>query len=79
TSTEAPQKPKKSPKPKDKSKAARAPAPTTAPTGIVFTSDQYVQIGCDLRDLATLPVSLTSAVGGDLSSCPFLFVAEVSI
>ncbi|KHE85314.1 hypothetical protein GE21DRAFT_1206658 [Neurospora crassa] len=79
TSTEAPQKPKKSPKPKDKSKAARAPAPTTAPTGIVFTSDQYVQIGCDLRDLATLQDSLTRAVGGDLSSCTFLFVAEVSI
>ncbi|WPJ64437.1 hypothetical protein SMAC4_04141 [Sordaria macrospora] len=75
----ATRKPKKTPKPKDKSKAARAPAPTTAPTGIVLTSDQYVQIGCDLRDLSTLEASLTKAVGGDLSACTFLFVAEVSI
>ncbi|KAK3948606.1 hypothetical protein QBC32DRAFT_221630 [Pseudoneurospora amorphoporcata] len=73
-------KPKKTPnKPKDKSKATRAPAPTTAPTGIVLTSDQYVQIGCDLRDLTTLEASLKRAVGGDLSACTFLFVAEVSI
>ncbi|KAJ4390523.1 tRNA methyltransferase ppm2, partial [Neurospora sp. IMI 360204] len=34
---------------------------------------------CDLRDLSTLQASLTKAVGGDLSSCTFLFVAEVSI
>lgn len=83
TTTEVPStpttKPKKTPKTKDKSKAARAPAPTTAPTGIVLTSDQYVQIGCDLRDLSTLQASLTKAVGGDLSACTFLFVAEVSI
>ncbi|KAL2147916.1 hypothetical protein VTI28DRAFT_3394 [Corynascus sepedonium] len=45
---------------------------------IVFESEQYVQIGCDLRDLDTLQKGLAAAVG-DLSECEFIFVAEVSI
>jgi tRNA wybutosine-synthesizing protein 4 len=45
---------------------------------IVFESDHYVQIGCDLRDLKTLQQGLTAAVG-NFSECEFIFVAEVSI
>ncbi|KAK0706605.1 hypothetical protein B0T26DRAFT_743819 [Lasiosphaeria miniovina] len=45
---------------------------------VVFESDRYVQIGCDLRELATLQQAL-AAVLGDLAGCEFLFVAEVSI
>jgi len=44
---------------------------------IVFGSDQYVQIGCDLRQLETLRKALESVV--DVEDCSFLFVAEVSI
>lgn len=47
-------------------------------TPIAFESEQYVQIGCDLRDLKTLEKGLEAAVG-DLSECDFIFVAEVSI
>lgn len=47
---------------------------------IVFQSDQYVQIGRDLRDLAALKQGLQAAVGDeDLGACEFLFLAEVSI
>lgn len=45
---------------------------------VVFESDQYVQIGCDLRDLKTLEQGLASVVG-DFAECEFIFVAEVSI
>ncbi|KXX75497.1 tRNA wybutosine-synthesizing protein 4 [Madurella mycetomatis] len=45
---------------------------------VVFESDQYVQIGCDLRALKTLRQGLVSAVG-DFANCEFIFVAEVSI
>ncbi|KAL2160308.1 hypothetical protein VTH06DRAFT_1481 [Thermothelomyces fergusii] len=45
---------------------------------IAFESEQYVQIGCDLRDIETLQRGL-EAVVGDLSECDFIFVAEVSI
>lgn len=45
---------------------------------VVFESDQYVQIGCDLRALKTLQQGLVSAVG-DFATCEFIFVAEVSI
>ncbi|KAL2179972.1 uncharacterized protein P884DRAFT_193960 [Thermothelomyces heterothallicus CBS 202.75] len=45
---------------------------------IAFESEQYVQIGCDLRDLGTLQKGLEAAIG-DLSECDFIFVAEVSI
>ncbi|KAK4164974.1 tRNA wybutosine-synthesizing protein 4 [Cladorrhinum sp. PSN259] len=49
--------------------------------GIVFESDEYVQIGCDLRNLGTLQKSLEEAVGGKdlMACCEFVFVAEVSI
>ncbi|KAK4100966.1 LCM-domain-containing protein [Parathielavia hyrcaniae] len=45
---------------------------------LVLESDRYVQIGCDLRDLATLQAGLAAAVG-DFAACEFIFVAEVSI
>lgn len=45
---------------------------------VVFDSDQYAQIGCDLRELDKLQAALTTAVG-DVSDCEFIFVAEVSI
>lgn len=44
---------------------------------LVFESNEYVQIGCDLRDLKTLREGLEMVV--DLENCSFLFVAEVSI
>ncbi|KAL2265589.1 hypothetical protein VTJ83DRAFT_6689 [Remersonia thermophila] len=47
--------------------------------GVVLESDQYVQVGCDLRDLKTLRRGLEVAAGGRLEECRFLFVAEVSI
>jgi tRNA wybutosine-synthesizing protein 4 len=45
---------------------------------VVFASDQYVQIGCDLRELERLRQGLVAAVG-DFDECEFIFVAEVSI
>ncbi|KAK3320988.1 hypothetical protein B0T19DRAFT_478170 [Cercophora scortea] len=54
-------------------------AATSAPSPIVFESDQYVQIGCDLRDLKTLREALETVLGDDVAGCSFLFVAEVSI
>ncbi|KXJ89650.1 S-adenosyl-L-methionine-dependent methyltransferase [Microdochium bolleyi] len=44
---------------------------------IFLTSDQYVQIGCDLRELDKIEESLATVL--DLPNCEFLFVAEVSI
>ncbi len=45
---------------------------------VVFDSDQYVQIGCDLRQPNTLQQGLAATVG-DFAECEFIFVAEVSI
>lgn len=42
-----------------------------------LVSDEYVQVGCDLRDLSTLEKILCSLV--NVANCSFLFVAEVSI
>lgn len=44
---------------------------------ILFRSDQYLQLGCDLRDLDGLNKGLASAV--DIDNCAVLFTAEVSI
>jgi tRNA wybutosine-synthesizing protein 4 len=44
---------------------------------ILFRSDQYLQLGCDLRDLDVLSHSLVSAI--DIDNCTILFIAEVSI
>ncbi|KAH8897815.1 methyltransferase-like protein [Thozetella sp. PMI_491] len=44
---------------------------------VVLKSDEYVQIGCDLRELKTLEEALSTIV--DIPRCSFLFVAEVSI
>ena len=44
---------------------------------ILFRSDQYLQLGCDLRDLDALNRGLISAV--DIDNCIALFTAEVSI
>ncbi|KAK4190317.1 putative leucine carboxyl methyltransferase 2 [Podospora australis] len=46
---------------------------------VVLESEEYAQVGCDLRDLKGLQEGLQSAVGGSLESCEFIFVAEVSI
>ncbi|KAK3683685.1 hypothetical protein B0T22DRAFT_383634 [Podospora appendiculata] len=56
----------------------QAKAATTSASPVVFESDQYVQIGCDLRDLKTLREALEKVLG-DVAGCSFLFVAEVSI
>ncbi|KAK4155251.1 hypothetical protein C8A00DRAFT_42135 [Chaetomidium leptoderma] len=45
---------------------------------VVFESEEYVQIGCDLRDLERLQQGLDATVG-DFTACEFIFVAEVSI
>lgn len=52
--------------------------------GVVFDSEEYAMIGCDLRDLNSLRKSLESVVvggqeEGGLGECEFVFVAEVSI
>ncbi|EKD12261.1 uncharacterized protein L3040_000269 [Drepanopeziza brunnea f. sp. 'multigermtubi'] len=44
---------------------------------VLFRSDQYVQLGCDLRDLVALKRVLTDVV--DINKCLILFTAEVSI
>jgi tRNA wybutosine-synthesizing protein 4 len=44
---------------------------------VLLRSDQYLQIGCDLRDLSQLSAVLASAV--DLEKFLVLFTAEVSI
>ncbi len=44
---------------------------------VVLKSKEYVQIGCDLRELGTLGEALSTVV--DISRCSFFFVAEVSI
>ena len=44
---------------------------------VLLKSEQYAQIGCDLRDVGTVQQALSSLV--DVSTASFLFVAEVSI
>lgn len=44
---------------------------------VIFRSDRYLQIGCDLRDLERLERTLTSTI--DVQTSHILFVAEVSI
>ena len=44
---------------------------------MLLRSDEYLQIGCDLRDLQLLDQILTSAV--DIENCKVLLTAEVSI
>ncbi|CAL3962524.1 unnamed protein product [Diplocarpon coronariae] len=44
---------------------------------VLFRSDQYVQLGCDLRDLVALKRVLTNVV--DIDNCSILLTAEVSI
>lgn len=44
---------------------------------LMFQSDQYAQVGCDLRDLSNIEQSLSTLVS--LPDSEFLFVAEVSI
>ena len=50
---------------------------TTTDGHPMLQSEQYAQIGCDLRDLASIERSLAELVS--LSNSEFLFVAEVSI
>ncbi|RYP57123.1 hypothetical protein DL769_009673 [Monosporascus sp. CRB-8-3] len=50
---------------------------TAAERHLLFQSDKYAQIGCDLRDLANIERSLSALVS--LPDSEFLFVAEVSI
>lgn len=49
----------------------------TSEGDILLSSDQYVQIGCDLRDLVSLERAISSAF--DVQQCQILLVAEVSI
>ncbi|KAJ4153285.1 hypothetical protein LMH87_009780 [Akanthomyces muscarius] len=44
---------------------------------VLLKSEKYCQIGCDLRELEALRQVLDTLV--DLSNCPVLFVAEVSV
>lgn len=44
---------------------------------VLLQSDQYLQVGCDLRELSELSAVLTSAV--DIEKCLILCTAEVSI
>ena len=44
---------------------------------ILFRSDQYLQLGCDLRDLDGLNRGLVNSI--DIDNCEILFTAEVSI
>ncbi|PVH80226.1 LCM-domain-containing protein [Cadophora sp. DSE1049] len=44
---------------------------------VLFRSDQYIQLGCDLRDLRGLDRVLGGVV--DVAQCSILFTAEVSI
>ena len=44
---------------------------------VLFRSDQYLQLGCDLRDLEHLNHTLKSVI--DIEECLILLTAEVSI
>jgi tRNA wybutosine-synthesizing protein 4 len=45
--------------------------------GLMLRSDQYLQIGCDLRDSQLLDTLVAQAL--DVEQCLVLLVAEVSI
>ncbi|KAI1845427.1 hypothetical protein JX266_008522 [Neoarthrinium moseri] len=44
---------------------------------LMLQSDQYVQIGCDLRELDRIRLAMEKVVS--INDCEFMFVAEVSI
>lgn len=44
---------------------------------VQLQSDQYVEIGCDLRRISDIEQALSTVV--DIADCEFMFVAEVSI
>ncbi|KAI1480532.1 LCM-domain-containing protein [Daldinia eschscholtzii] len=44
---------------------------------VVLQSDQYVEIGCDLRNISDIEKALSTVI--DVARCEFMFVAEVSI
>ncbi|KAI0843759.1 LCM-domain-containing protein [Hypoxylon sp. FL0890] len=44
---------------------------------VQLQSDQYVEIGCDLRRISDIEKALSTVV--DIAHCEFMFVAEVSI
>ncbi|KAA8565863.1 hypothetical protein EYC84_009679 [Monilinia fructicola] len=44
---------------------------------VLLSSDQYLQLGCDLRDLKRLEEIISKVL--DIINCSFLFTAEVSI
>lgn len=44
---------------------------------VLLSSDQYLQLGCDLRDLKRLEEIISKVL--DINNCSFLFTAEVSI
>jgi len=48
-------------------------------TPVVLHTDQYVQIGCDLRELTMFHRGLDAVLGPELAECEIIFVAEVSI
>lgn len=50
---------------------------TDVGNNVQLKSDQYVQIGCDLRRIPDIEQALSTVV--DASQCEFMFVAEVSI
>ncbi|KAI0181862.1 LCM-domain-containing protein [Hypoxylon sp. FL1284] len=50
---------------------------TDVGNNVQLYSDQYVQIGCDLRRISDIEQALSSFI--DVSECEFIFVAEVSI
>ena len=50
---------------------------TNAGNHVQLQSDQYAQIGCDLRRISDIQQALSTVV--DTAHCEFMFVAEVSI
>ncbi|KAI1388412.1 LCM-domain-containing protein [Hypoxylon trugodes] len=50
---------------------------TNGENNVQLQSDQYVQIGCDLRRISDMEQALSTVV--DIPQCEFMFVAEVSI
>ncbi|KAI1780584.1 LCM-domain-containing protein [Hypoxylon cercidicola] len=50
---------------------------TDVGNNVQLQSDQYVQIGCDLRRIPDIELALSTFI--DVSQCEFMFVAEVSI
>jgi len=50
---------------------------SSANEDIIFLSDQYIQLGCDLRNIEHLHQTLASVI--DIENSSILFTAEVSI